>query len=92
MPKTHEIFFKLKGFKYATPLCLNTGYYYIQFNKNSINLSVNVLLLVKYHYKHLPMEDINLSDISEHKINYFFQGFVFIREYIPHRKTGTHFK
>ena len=86
MPKNNKMLLKLEGFKYATSLDLNMGYFYIQINKNTIIICKIILSWVKYRYKHLPMVFINSSDIFKQRINDLFQGFEFIRVYIPSRK------
>ena len=36
----------------------------------------------EYHYKRLPMEMYDSPKIFQHKMNYLFHGFEFIRAYI----------
>ena len=38
MPKINEMLLKLEGFKYATSLYLNTGYYHMRLSNISSNL------------------------------------------------------
>ena len=57
-------------------------YYHIYITEDTGNLYMIILPIGKYHYKHLPMGVANSPDIFQHKINYLFQGFEFIRTYI----------
>ena len=63
-----EMLLKLEGFKYATSLDLNMGYYYIRLSKNSSNLCTIVLPWGKYHYKRLLMGVANSPDIFQQKL------------------------
>ena len=63
-----EMLLKLEGFKYATSLDLNMGYYYIRLSKNSSNLCTIVLPWEKYHYKRLLMGVANSPDIFQQKL------------------------
>ena len=42
------MFFKLEGFKYATPIDLNMGYHHIRLNENASNLCTIILPWGKY--------------------------------------------
>ena len=82
MPKINEMLLKLEGFKYATSLNLDMGYYHIWLSKNTSNLCTIITPWGKYCYKHLPMGVRNSPDISQHKKNDLLQGFKIIRLYI----------
>ena len=82
MPKINEMLLKLKGFKYATSLDLNMGYYHIQLRKNASNLCIIILMWGKYRYKRLPMGVANSPEIFQQKMNDLFHGLDFIRSYI----------
>ena len=68
MPKINEILLKLEGFRYATSLDLNMGYYHIRLSENESNLCKIVLPWIKYRYKCLPMGVDNSLDIFQQKI------------------------
>ena len=75
MPKINEMFFKLKGFQYTTPLDLNMGYYHIRLRKNTSNVCTIILPWGKFWYKRLPMEVANSPDIFQQKMNGLFHVF-----------------
>ena len=78
MPKIREMLLNLEGFKYATPLDLNMGYYNIHINKQASNLCKIIRTWVKYQYKRLPMGVSNSPKIFQEKMNKNFRGFAFI--------------
>ena len=55
MPNINEMLLNLEGFRYATLLGLNMGYYHIWLSKNASNLCMIILPWGKYWYKCLPM-------------------------------------
>ena len=55
IPKIWEMLLNLEGFKYATSLELDMGYYHMLPSEESSNLFTIILTWVKYKYKHLPM-------------------------------------
>ena len=75
MPKTNEMLLKLKGFKYATSLDLNIGYYHIQLRENASNSCTTILPWGKYRYKRVPMGVANLPENFLQKTNDLFHGF-----------------
>ena len=78
MPKVGEILLKFEGFKYATSLDLNMGYYHICLSEEEISLCIIILPWGKYQYKRLPMGTSNSPDIFQEKMNKMFHGFQFI--------------
>ena len=50
-----DLLLKLEGFKYATSLDINMGYYHIELDSKSKQLCTIVLPWVKYEYQKLPM-------------------------------------
>ena len=72
----------LEGFKYATSLDLNMGYYHIRIIKQARNICMINLPWEKYRYKRLPTGISNSLDIIQEKMNEIFRGFEFIRAYI----------
>ena len=79
MPKICEILSNLEGFKCATSLELNMGYYRIRLIQHASNLYTIILHWGKYRYKCLPMGDSNSPDIFQEKMKEIFRGFEFIR-------------
>ena len=82
MPKIREILLNLEGFKYATSLDLNMGYYHIHISKKSRNMCTIILPWQKYGYKCLPIGVSNSPDIFKEKMNEMFCGCEFIQAYI----------
>ena len=78
MTKIRKMILNLEGFKYATPLDLNMGYYRILIIKKSSNLCTIIIPWGKYRYKRLPMGVSNSPDILQEKMNENFRGFEFI--------------
>ena len=67
IPKIQDMLLKLEGFKYATSLDLNMGYYHIKLSPNSKRLCTIVLPWGKYKYQRLPMGLCNGPDIFRRK-------------------------
>ena len=63
IPKIQDLLLKLEGFKYATSLDLNMGYYHIKLCPFSKRLCTIVLPWGKYEYQKLPMGLCNSPDI-----------------------------
>ena len=82
MPNINDMLLKLEGFKYATPIDLNMGYYHIRLSENANNLYTIIILWQKYQYKLLPMGVSNSPYIFQQKMNDSFHGFEFIRAYM----------
>ena len=82
MPKMREIILKLEGFKYATSLESNMGYYHMHLRKEASNLCNIILPWWDYQYKHLPMGISNPPEIFQGNMNKIFNGFEFIWAYI----------
>ena len=56
---------KLEVFQYATPINLNTVYYHIPITEVSSNPSTIIIPWGKFHYKRLPMGDINSPGVFQ---------------------------
>ena len=82
MPKIREMLLNIEGFKYASSLVFNKGYYHIRLSKQASNLCTIILLWGKYRYKRLTMGVSNSPDMFQEKMNKMFRGFEFIRAYI----------
>ena len=63
-----DLLLKLEGFKYATSLDLNMGYYHIELDTISPKLCTIVLPRGKYQYQKLPMGLCNSPDIFQEKL------------------------
>ena len=79
MPKIREMLLKLEGFKCATPLNLNMGYYHTRLSKQAINLCTIIPPWGKYRYNRLPMGVSNSLENFQEKINEMFRGFELIQ-------------
>ena len=82
IPKIQDLLLKLEGFKYATSLDLNMGYYHIELCPESKTLCTIVLPWGKFEYQKLPMGLCNSPDIFQEKMNELFAGFDYVRTYI----------
>ena len=82
LPKIQDMLLKLEGFKYATSLDLNMGYYHIQLDPASKKLCTIVLPWGKYEYNKLPMGLCNSPDIFQEKMSELFYGLDYVRAYI----------
>ena len=82
IPKIQDLLLKLEGFKYATSLDLNMGYYHIELDTISQKLCTIVLPWGKYQYQKLPMGLCNSPDIFQEKMNELFVGLDNVRAYI----------
>ena len=69
IPKIQDLLLKLEGFKYASSLDLNMGYYHIKLCPFSKKLCTIVLPWGKYEYQKLSMGLCNSPDIFQEKMN-----------------------
>ena len=82
LPKIQDMLLKMEGFKYATSLDLNMGYYYIKLDADNRKLCTIVLPWVKYEYNALPMGLCSSCDIFQEKMSDLMKGLEFVRTYI----------
>ena len=83
IPKIQDMLQKLEGFKYATALDLNMGYYTIKLlNPDAQTLCTIVLPWGKYKYKRLPMGVAGSPDIFQAKMSSLMAGLEFVRVYL----------
>ena len=82
IPRIQDLLLKLEGFKYATSLDLNMGYYHIELCPESKKLCTIVLPWGKYQYQKLPMGLSNSPDIFQEKMNELFNDLEYVRTYI----------
>lgn len=82
IPNIQDLLLKLEGFKYATSLDLNMGYYHIRLSPDSRKLCTIVLPWGKYEMQRLPMGLCNSPDIFQEKMSELFYDLEFVRCYI----------
>ena len=82
IPKIQDLLLSLEGFKYATSLDLNMGFYHIELTPSSSALCTIVLPWGKYEYLKLPMGLCNSPDIFQEKVNELFYGLDYVKAYI----------
>ena len=82
IPKIQDMLLKLQGFKYATSLDLNMGYYTIRLNPTTADMCTIVLPFGKYRYKRLPMGIAGSPDIFQGKMSSLMAGLEFVRTYL----------
>ena len=74
IPKVQDMLLKLEGFKYATAMDLNMGYYNILLTPESSKLCTIALPWGKYSYTSLPMGLASSPDVFQEKMNNLFAG------------------
>ena len=82
IPHIQDMLLRLEGFKYATSLDLNMGYYHIELCPFSKELCTIVLPWGKYEYQRLPMGLCNAPDIFQERMSTLFADLEFVRAYI----------
>lgn len=82
IPNIQDLLLKLEGFRYATSLDLNMGYYHIRLSPDSRKLCTIVLPWGKYEMQRLPMGLCNSPDIFQEKMSELFYDLEFVRCYI----------
>ena len=82
VPNIQEMMLNLEGFKYATALDLNMGYYHVKLDADSRKLCTIVLPFGKFEYQRLPQGICNGPDIFQEKMSELFDGFEHVRAYI----------
>ena len=82
IPHIQDMLLNLEGFKYATSLDLNMGYYHLELSPESKQLCTIVLPFGKFEYQRVPMGLCNSPDIFQEKMNELFEGIDYVRTYI----------
>ena len=82
IPKIQDMLQKLEGFRFATALDLNMGYYTIRLNPDAQRLCTIVLPWGKYKYLRLPMGVSGAPDIFQEKMSSLMAGLEFVRVYL----------
>lgn len=82
IPKIQDMMLKLEGFKWATSLDLNMGYYHIELTPASKELCTLVFPWGKYEMQRLPMGLNNSPDIFQEIMGDLFADMEEVRTYI----------
>src|SRR5688500_7684988 len=82
IPKIQDMLQKLEGFRWATLLDLNMGFYNILLTPNASRLCMVVLPWGKHEYLRLPMGLCNSPDIFQEKMSKLMAGLEFARAYL----------
>ena len=82
IPNIQDMLLNLEGFRYATSLDLNMGYYHLELDDKAKELCTIVLPFGKFEYQRTPMGLCNSPDIFQEKMNELFMGLDFARAYI----------
>ncbi len=82
IPKIQDLLLKLEGFKYATSLDLNMGYYHIELSARTKQMCTIVFPFGKFEYQRLPMGLCNSPDIFQEKMSDLMRDLEFVRAYL----------
>ena len=82
IPNIQDMLLNLEGFKYATSLDLNMGYYHLELDDRAKELCTIVLPFGKFEYQRTPMGLCNSPDIFQEKMCELFHGLDYVRAYI----------
>ena len=82
IPKIQDMLLKLEGFRWATSLDLNMGYYHIELTPDASKICTVVLPWGKYEYLRLPMGLCNSPDIFQEKMSELMEGLEFAKAYL----------
>lgn len=82
IPKISDMLYKLEGFRYATALDLNMGYYHIALTPKASSYCTVVFPWGKYEYLRLPMGLCNSPDIFQERMSSLVHDLTFVRAYL----------
>ena len=82
LPKINDMMQKLEGFRFASALDLNMGYYTLRLDPHSQDICTIILPWGKYKYKRLPMGMSCSPDIFQDKMSELFEDLEYARTYI----------
>ena len=82
IPRIQDLLTSLGGFRYATAIDLNMGYWNIRLSPKSSRMCTIVLPFGKYEYLRLPMGVANSVDIFQSKMSDLMTGLEFVRTYL----------
>ena len=89
IPKISTVLQELEGFRWATSLDLNMGYYTIRLDPDSQKICTIVLPWGKYSYQRLPMGIAGSPDIFQEKMSDLMAPLEFVRTYLDDVLTIT---
>ena len=89
LPKISTVLQELEGFKYATSLDLNMGYYTIRLDPDASKICTIIFPWGKYSYKRLPMGVAGSPDIFQAKMSELMTALEFVRTYLDDLLTIT---
>ena len=89
LPKITTILQEVKGFKYATLLDLNMGYYTIRLDPDSQKICTIILPWGKYSYLRLPVGIAGSPDIFQEKMSGLMEELDYDRTYLDDLLTLT---
>jgi len=89
IPKISTVLQELEGFRWATSLDLNMGYYTIRLDPDSQKICTIVLPWGKYSYQRLPMGIAGSPDIFQEKNSDLMASLEFVRTYLDDVLTIT---
>ena len=82
LPKITTILQEVEGFKYATSLDLNMGYYIIRLDADSQKICTIILPWGKYSYLRLPMGIAGSPDLFQEKMSGLMEDLDYVRTYL----------
>ena len=82
LPKISTILQELEGFRWATSLDLNMGYYTIRLDPDSQKICTIIFPWGKYSYQRLPMGIAGSPDIFQEKMSGLMAELEFVRTYL----------
>ena len=82
IPKIQDLLQKLQGFRFATSLDLNMGYFTIRLDPDAQKLCTIILPWGKYSYMRLPLGVANSPDLFQEKMSELMAGLEFVRTYL----------
>ena len=82
IPKILDMMQTLQGFRYATTLDLNMGYYTLSLDKSTQNICTIVTPWGKYSYKRLPMGVKCAPDVFQDKMSSLMSGLKNVLTYL----------
>ena len=82
LPKITDILLELEGFRWATSLDLNMGYYTIRLDPDSAKVCTIIFPWGKYSYQRLPMGIAGSPDIFQEKMSELMATLEFVKTYL----------
>ena len=82
IPKISTVLQELEGFRFATALDLNMGYYTIRLDPDASRICTIIFPWGKYSYKRLPMGIAGSPDIFQAKMSELMMSLEYVRTYL----------